>query len=181
MDRGKIGFVVGLSAEARLLRGSGFMVGVGGGLPEGAARAAEGLISKGALALVSFGLAGGLNPVLRPGAILIPQSVIDDREIFLCDDKLLELLGGSNGNSITSAKNIAATTYEKTALFEHNKSRCHRPRVRRCRPGCAGTKCSIRRFTYGGGPGRKRFTAGSTYCFKRCRRNRLFAGFGLGA
>lgn len=118
MDRGKIGFVVGLNAEARLLRGSGFMVGVGGGFPAGAARAAEALIAQKAVALISFGLAGGLNPSLRPGAILVPQSVIDDRETFSCDYKLIEMLGGANTKFVMSAKRVAETAYDKGGMFE---------------------------------------------------------------
>ena len=117
MDRSRIGFVVGLSAEARLLRGSGFMVGVGGGFPDGAARAAEALVARKAVALISFGLAGGLNPSLRPGAILVPQSVIEDREIFSCDYKLIEMLGGATSKSMMSAKRVAETAYDKNAMF----------------------------------------------------------------
>ena len=116
MNRAKIGFVVGLTAEARLLRNTGFMVETGGGLPAGAALAAERLIAKNAAALISFGLAGGLNPALPPGAILIPQAVIDGNEIFQCDSELLAMLGHANSNSITSSQNIAASAGEKREL-----------------------------------------------------------------
>lgn len=117
MDRSKIGFVVGLSAEARLLRRTGVRVRIGGGFPAGAARAAEKLVAEGAVALVSFGLAGGLNPALLPGAVLVPESVIDDGEIYPCDPDLIEWLGGANAKFIMSAKLVAETEGDKIALF----------------------------------------------------------------
>jgi adenosylhomocysteine nucleosidase len=118
MDRSLIGFVVGLSAEARLLRRFGVRVGIGGGVPAGAAQAASKLVSEGAHALVSFGLAGGLNPALQPGAVLVPQSVIDDGEMYSCDPSLIEWLGGANAKFMMSAKQVAETADEKKKLFE---------------------------------------------------------------
>ena len=67
MERAKIGFITGLTAEARWLRNAGFMVKVGGGTPAGAERAAEALVHDGAQGLISFGLAGGLKPGLVAG------------------------------------------------------------------------------------------------------------------
>jgi adenosylhomocysteine nucleosidase len=45
-------------------------------MPAGAARAARWLISQGATSLVSFGLAGALDPALRPGDLVIPRTVL---------------------------------------------------------------------------------------------------------
>ena len=64
------GIVVGLQAEARIARRLGWPVAVGGGTASGAADAVQRLIASGATAVVSIGLAGGLDPALRPGAIL---------------------------------------------------------------------------------------------------------------
>ncbi len=114
--------MVGLSAEARLLRRFGVQVGIGGGLPAGAARAAEKLVAEGAVALVSFGLAGGLNPALLPGAVLVPLSVIDDGEIYPCDPSLIAWLGGANAKFIMSAKRVAETQADKTALFQATRA-----------------------------------------------------------
>jgi adenosylhomocysteine nucleosidase len=113
----KIGFVVGLSAEAKLLRRSSFAVGIGGGLPAGATLAAEKLVADGVSALISFGLAGGLNPGLPPGTILVPETVIDEGEFFACDPALIEWLGGANARSIMSAHEVAATAANKIARF----------------------------------------------------------------
>ncbi|MGE5268871.1 MAG: hypothetical protein ACM3JG_04275 [Thiohalocapsa sp.] len=65
----------GLAAEARIARAAGFQVIVGGGdtrrtasLVEHAARHAK--------CLVSFGIAGGLAPHLRPGDVILSADVI---------------------------------------------------------------------------------------------------------
>jgi adenosylhomocysteine nucleosidase len=117
MDRSKIGFVVGLKAEAALLRGSGFMVGIGGGESAGALQAAEVLAAKGATALISFGLAGGLNPALPPGAILVPSILIDNETVFQCDTELVTWLGGATTNAMLAGTEIVVTAAQKSALF----------------------------------------------------------------
>jgi adenosylhomocysteine nucleosidase len=120
LDCAKIGVVVGLGAEARLLRHTGFRVEVGGGDPAGAARAANRLIAKQVIGLISFGLAGGLNPACRPGAVIIPAAVIDAGEAFNCDRALLQLLGGGNGKAVLASQHIAETALEKHWLFNRS-------------------------------------------------------------
>jgi adenosylhomocysteine nucleosidase len=117
MERGRIGFVTGLKAEAALLRNAGFMVGVGGGEPAGAQAAAQALVAKGAVCLVSFGLAGGLNPALPPGVVLVPPAVIEAGESFACDPDLLAWLGGATARPILAGAQIAVTMAQKSALF----------------------------------------------------------------
>jgi len=117
MERGKIGFVVGLRAEAALLRGRGFMVGVGGGTPEGARAAAAGLIDQGAAALISFGLAGGLNWALAAGHVLVPEMVVWGHSSFKCDQDLMGWLGGATSDKILAWHEIVATAEQKAALF----------------------------------------------------------------
>jgi adenosylhomocysteine nucleosidase len=118
MDGTKIGFVTGLTAEATLAQRAGFMAAAGGGTPAGATRAAETLLTQGALALVSFGLAGGLAPNLAPGAILIPPSVIDGENVFICSDALAEMLGGATKNPMIAGQDIIALAAEKSSLFQ---------------------------------------------------------------
>jgi adenosylhomocysteine nucleosidase len=122
MERNKIGFVTGLAAEASLLRQSGFLVGVGGGMPDGAYRAADTLAGQGALALVSFGLAGGLRPDVKPGAVLVPPAVAEGPRTYLCDQALMEFLGGSTGQPIMAGLKIAATAHDKAALFRRGRA-----------------------------------------------------------
>jgi adenosylhomocysteine nucleosidase len=118
MRHNKIGFVVGLTAEARILDGCGFLVAVGGGSSEGAMRAAEALIVLGAEALISFGLAGGLAPEWRPGEIIIPETVREYEDIYECDPDLLTWLGGANTAAMLADKYIAETASQKAGLFQ---------------------------------------------------------------
>jgi adenosylhomocysteine nucleosidase len=122
MERGRIGFVVGLKAEAALLRGSGFMVGIGGGAPAGAADAARRLVAEGATALISFGLAGGLNPAFRAGDILVPPNIIENGAIYHCAPELLAWLGGPIGGPMLAGGEVAATVAQKAALFGATKA-----------------------------------------------------------
>ena len=108
-----IGVVVGLEAEARIARGFGCPVAVGGGGPAGAARAAASLV--GVHALISFGLAGGLAPGLPAGAVLVPERVLGGGE-WLCDPVLARRLGVPAG-AILAVPGIVATADAKAALW----------------------------------------------------------------
>lgn len=75
------GIVTGLRAEAKLLRGLP-LVACAGAEPETAARA---LLAAGATRLVSFGLAGGLDPALAPGTLVLATQVITDGQSWPTD------------------------------------------------------------------------------------------------
>jgi adenosylhomocysteine nucleosidase len=118
MDRGEIGFVVGLRAEARLLRGLNVKVAIGGGMPAGAAEAAAQLAGQGGLrGLISFGLAGGLDPALQPGALLVPAEILENGVSHACDPALAAWLGGTTGGALLAGSEIAASASAKAALF----------------------------------------------------------------
>ena len=83
----KLGIVTGLTAEAQLIEKefdhSGHMghqgkpgVACDGPGPERAAAAAARLAGDGAAVLVSFGICGGLDPDLRPGDLLLAETVL---------------------------------------------------------------------------------------------------------
>jgi adenosylhomocysteine nucleosidase len=110
-----LGIVVGLAAEARIACRLGGWVQAGGGTPDGARRAAEVLIGRGATALLSFGLAGGLDPALRPGAIVVPAGVLTVAP-YQCDPGLLDRLGGQTAQTVFAAHTIIATRQEKHRL-----------------------------------------------------------------
>jgi adenosylhomocysteine nucleosidase len=122
MKRDKIGFITGLASEARLLKGAGFLVRTGGGTPEGAWRAAQALLAEEVEALVSFGLAGGLSPKLRPGTVLVPKAVLDNNRTYPCSYLLMERLGGSTGQVILAGKRIAASAEDKAFLFRSTRA-----------------------------------------------------------
>ena len=108
------GIVTGLQAEARLAGARGR---AGGGTPEGAARVAATLADQGASALISLGLAGGLDPTLDPGSLLIPRLVVSRSAEFRCDACLLDRLDGATVERLFADEAIAAASATKAALW----------------------------------------------------------------
>jgi adenosylhomocysteine nucleosidase len=112
-----IGFVVGLEAEAKIARGFGCPVAVGGGGAAGAGRAAAVLIAQGVTQLVSFGLAGGLAPGLKAGAIVIPEQVADEAgRVWAVDLELAARFGGAAG-TLLAVSDIVGTAAAKAELW----------------------------------------------------------------
>ncbi len=109
-----VGFVVGLKAEANMVRDLG-PVAIGG---EEAARSLVGRVG----ALISFGLAGGLHPRLLPGYLLIPRAVRIGRESFDCDPKLVEAFGGSTCDSLLAVDKVVASRSRKASLYQISQS-----------------------------------------------------------
>ncbi len=107
---------MGLEAEARLARRLGVPVETGGGHAEGAAAAAARLAAQGVSGLVSFGLAGGLDPALAPGAILVPRAVLLDAGQWDADPALMDRLGGPTPGTLYGGGQIVATARDKAAL-----------------------------------------------------------------
>ena len=68
--------VAALASEARALRPSTPLLAVSGIGRVAADAAARRLIDAGATALIAFGLAGGLDPALKSGSVVIPREVI---------------------------------------------------------------------------------------------------------
>lgn len=72
-----VGVIVGLAGEARCLRACpGVQVACSGACAERARTLAANLAASGCDGLVSFGLAGGLDPTLPSGALCLPQAVV---------------------------------------------------------------------------------------------------------
>jgi adenosylhomocysteine nucleosidase len=130
------GVVAALAAEARALGrlkrspegfgilddGSKVLVGGVGG--EAARAAARRLLDAGADALVSFGLAGGLDPALEAGAVLVPAEVMEERGTRFAAaaswrESLIAALGGSvvTGTLLTSPVPLASVD-DKRAAFQ---------------------------------------------------------------
>lgn len=111
-----LGFVVGLAAEARIAARFGGLVGVGGGTPGGAGAAADRLVRDGATGLVSFGLAGGLDPALRPGAVIVPSVVLAAGRSLRVDPLLAARFGGFTGHTMLGGTEVAVDAGEKRRL-----------------------------------------------------------------
>ncbi len=77
--------VTGLLAEARIASGPGVVAIAGGGNAAWLAALLDASLSKGARAIISFGIAGGLEPGLKPGMTIIARSVMDAETSFPCD------------------------------------------------------------------------------------------------
>ncbi len=117
------GFVVGLTAEARIAERFGYPVVAGGGTSEGAADAAMQLVGQGVNALVSFGFAGGLDPSLRPGSVVIPVSVLSDGREYAVASDLADRFGGLTGHRLVAGTSVAADALTKRQL--HGMTRAH--------------------------------------------------------
>lgn len=111
------GVVVGLAAEARLARPLGWPIAIGGGTADGAQAAAELLVRNGVRALIGFGLAGGLDPALRPGTLLIPREIMTHGQRIATDPALCERLGGCSTVLMLGVSRVIATAAAKRALF----------------------------------------------------------------
>jgi adenosylhomocysteine nucleosidase len=104
---GRLGIVMGLQAEAECLQlrdgALAPLTCITGGGAQRARRGAERLCDQGVAGLVSFGLATGLAPVLRPGDVVIADRVVlPDGEALPTDGAwraaLLQRLAGSGLN-----------------------------------------------------------------------------------
>jgi adenosylhomocysteine nucleosidase len=122
-----VGVVAGLRAEARCLRGLNVRIACTGGSSQRARAEAARLLAEGAAGLVSFGLAGGLAPELRPGDLVLPETVRAPDGLMLAADpswreRLRALfargrLGATSGAQAGSDR-IVATAWEKRLLLE---------------------------------------------------------------
>ncbi len=110
--------VVGMAAEARIARRLGWPVAIAGGTASGVGAAANGLIERGCTGLISFGLAGGLDPELRPGAMVVPTEVITGGQRYPADIELSRMLGGPTPHIMLGAEAIVASVVDKTRLWQ---------------------------------------------------------------
>ncbi|GAC1341782.1 MAG: hypothetical protein NVSMB18_14540 [Acetobacteraceae bacterium] len=91
------------------------MVEVGGGDAAGADAAARRLIARGARRLLSFGLAGGLDPSLAPGTLLVPDVILSADGHWPTDPALAAGLGRVGG-AVFSGGAVVASAMAKRAL-----------------------------------------------------------------
>ena len=125
----RLGVVTGMTAEARCLprpgAGEALEVVCSGGDSARALAGASRLVAKGARALLSFGLAGGLDPALRSGAVVVAETVIaPDGERWETDRGWREALSAALaaarpvGGALAGCDRPLAGVAEKLSLYK---------------------------------------------------------------
>jgi hopanoid-associated phosphorylase len=90
----------GLNAEARIALGPGVVTVAGGGDPARFALLLQGALMRGARAVISFGIAGGLAPSVKPGTTIIGRSVDDGTSRSASDSAWVERLAAQLPHAI---------------------------------------------------------------------------------
>ncbi len=112
-----IGIVTGFGAEAALLAGGPWRVAMAGGRPERALALARTLAAEGCGLLLSFGIAGGLDPALRPGALVVADGVFgpDGRHLAAAPTLFPDLT--ARRGPVAAAATVVADPAAKARLF----------------------------------------------------------------
>jgi adenosylhomocysteine nucleosidase len=117
-----IGIITGMRAEASIARRFAPLVASTGGVAQhGDARADE-LIERGATALVSFGIAGGLSDTLPSGALVVATGVVVGDTTIPTDSawcaRLLAGMPGAVSGLVLGGDEIVGRAQQKTELFQ---------------------------------------------------------------
>lgn len=104
------GIVVGMEAEARIARRSGF--------PVGTLASAAKLLAAGADGLISFGIAGGLALGVRPGSLVLGTDLItEDGQRYLAMDLTLGMEDAIRA-PVFGGREIVSNAEDKRALHD---------------------------------------------------------------
>ncbi len=132
---GRIGIVVVLPQEAAILRrvlgAATPPMACAGATPAGATRAAAEIVGSGGNMLLSFGLAGGIDPALRPGDIVVGAGVVaPDGKMSATDDAMAQRLCAALDSSgcawsaglVAGVDQVLATVAAKQALAARTRA-----------------------------------------------------------
>ena len=122
-----LGILCGIEAEAVVARKIvNTDVACAGARPQKARWLARDLVRRGAKRLMSFGIAGGLEPGLSVGAMIIGSQVASADGTIACDSAwakdLMQKFPEAHCGGVWGSEKIVASAREKRALYE--KSRC---------------------------------------------------------
>jgi len=122
-----LGILCGIEAEAKIARKiKGTEVACAAARPQKARWLARELVAHGAKKLLSFGIAGGLEPGLPIGSMIIGAQVAASDGIWPCDPvwvgELMQKFPEAHCGGVWGSETLIATAREKRALYE--KSRC---------------------------------------------------------
>jgi adenosylhomocysteine nucleosidase len=123
--------VTGLAFEARIVAGPGVTVVCGGGQIQ-LRRSLEVAIRQGCSGILSFGIAGGLAPHLKPGSCIVARNIIADSGRYTSDSgwaqSLMDMVHGATSRR-AALRNVSfgdiagsdvplASTHAKRKLYE---------------------------------------------------------------
>lgn len=115
-----VGVIVGMKSEAALLP-PGTALGCAGAIPAKAEALARMLLDRGATALISLGIAGGLDPDLKPGDMVVGSGVQVDGGVVAADpawaDRLLAAIPLSRSGLVHGSDVAVGGVAGKRALF----------------------------------------------------------------
>lgn len=119
-----LGILCGLHAEAKIAdKISGAHVVCAAAVPQKARTLARGLIEKGATRLMSFGLAGALDPALPVGSLVIGRKVVAPGGNWMCDpawaEDLLRATPAAQHGDVWGSEVLVPTAVEKSALHKN--------------------------------------------------------------
>ncbi len=113
--------VTGLAAEARIARGPEVSTIAGGGQSATLALRIDAAIARGTKAIISFGIAGALDPALRPGTLIVARAVFDDGARWpvheAWSDALERRLGSVLRADIAGVDDVVTSVDDKSVLF----------------------------------------------------------------
>lgn len=118
--------VVGIVKEAKFAQGKDITLLVSGASPERLAEALEKEIIHDIRAVISFGVAGGLNPEIKTGEIINPDEVYFDGQTYATDAELNERFRSRlvaqglfvQTGMIAGSTQVVASPEEKAKMFE---------------------------------------------------------------
>ena len=123
----KLGVLCGLVAEADILRHAAPaqaqpIFAITAARPGNTRACAERLVAQGATCMVSFGLAGALDPHLTPGTLLLPTRVVaPDQPAYATDAdwrrRMEAMVGAESCNALVGSDSVVATAADKARLF----------------------------------------------------------------
>ena len=112
----------GMAFEARIAKGAGIRA-IYGQKREAYIRKLHDLARAGARGIISFGVAGGLSPSLKPGDVVIANSVVTAKTSFLTDPRWSQSLQNAITHAVSGLPVFAAdatvmTVLEKESLWK---------------------------------------------------------------
>jgi hopanoid-associated phosphorylase len=112
----------GLRAEARIAAGPAVRAIASGGDPVRLQAEILAALGEGARAIISFGLAAGLDPGLAPGSIVIADQVLSGQQRYVCDrawsERMRQAIGTAVARPVAGVDGPLVRPRDKLALHD---------------------------------------------------------------